>query len=58
MMGSVPAVVNFAGLSPQFSGVYQVNVVVPAGVSPGSAVPIQLQIGGVTSPDTLTIALQ
>jgi uncharacterized protein (TIGR03437 family) len=58
MMGGVPAVVNFAGLSPQFSGVYQVNVVVPAGVSSGSAVPVQLQIGGVTSADTLTIALQ
>jgi uncharacterized protein (TIGR03437 family) len=58
MMGGVPAVVNFAGLSPQFSGVYQVNVVVPSGISPGSAVPVQLQIGGVTSADTLTIALQ
>jgi uncharacterized protein (TIGR03437 family) len=58
MMGGVPATVNFAGLSPQFSGVYQVNVVVPSGVSPGSAVPVQLQIGGVTSADTLTIALQ
>ncbi len=58
MMGGVPAIVNFAGLSPQFSGVYQVNVVVPSGYSPGSAVPVQLQIGGVTSADTLTIALQ
>lgn len=58
LVGGVPAVVNFAGLSPQFSGVYQVNVVVPSGVSPGSAVPVQLQIGGVTSADTLTIALQ
>jgi uncharacterized protein (TIGR03437 family) len=58
MMGGMPGVVNFAGLSPQFSGVYQVNVVVPPGLAPGSAVPVQLQIGGVTSPDTLTIALQ
>jgi uncharacterized protein (TIGR03437 family) len=58
MMGGMPGVVNFAGLSPQFSGVYQVNVVVPPGLAPGSAVPVQLQIGGVTSVDTLTIALQ
>jgi uncharacterized protein (TIGR03437 family) len=58
MMGGVPAIVNFAGLSPQFSGVYQVNVVVPSGVSPGGTVPVQLQIGGVTNADTLTIALQ
>jgi uncharacterized protein (TIGR03437 family) len=58
MIGGMPSVVNFAGLSPQFSGVYQVNVVVPSGVSAGSAVPVQLQIGGVTSADTLTIALQ
>ena len=58
MIGGVPAQVNFAGLSPQFTGVYQVNVVVPPGVSPNNAVPVQLQIGGVNSPDTLTIALQ
>ena len=58
MMGGVRATVNFAGLSPQFSGVYQVNVVVPTGVASGSAVPVQLQIGGATSADTLTIALQ
>jgi uncharacterized protein (TIGR03437 family) len=58
MVGGVPAQVAFSGLSPQFVGVYQVNVVMPSGVSGGSAVPLQLMIGGVTSADTLTLALQ
>jgi uncharacterized protein (TIGR03437 family) len=58
MVGGVPAQVAFSGLSPQFVGVYQVNVVVPSGVTGGGAVPVQLMIGGVTSADTLTIALQ
>ena len=58
LIGSVPSQVAFSGLSPQFVGVYQLNVVVPIGPSPGDAVPTQVQIGGVTSADTLTIALQ
>ncbi len=58
MVGGVPAQVSFSGLSPQFVGVYQVNMVVPSGVTPGGAVPMQLMIGGVTSADTLTMALQ
>jgi uncharacterized protein (TIGR03437 family) len=58
MVGGVPAQVAFSGLSPQFAGVYQVNVVVPSGVTGGGAVPVQLMIGGVTSADTLTLALQ
>ena len=58
LLGSVPAQVAFAGLSPQFIGVYQLNMVVPAGAMPGAAVPIQLQTGSVTSADTLTIAVQ
>jgi uncharacterized protein (TIGR03437 family) len=58
LFGSVPSQVAFSGLSPQFVGVYQLNVVVPTGPSPGDAVPTQIQIGGVTSADALTIALQ
>jgi uncharacterized protein (TIGR03437 family) len=58
MMGGVPAQVTTSILSPQFVGVYQVNVVVPSGVTVGGAVPVQLMIGGVTSADMLTIALQ
>jgi len=56
-IGGASAEVPFSGLSPQFTGVYQVNVVVPPGAT-GAAVPVQLLIGGVTSADTLTVALQ
>jgi len=39
---------GFAGLTPGSTGLYQVNVVVPAGVS-GAAVPITLTVAGQTS---------
>ena len=58
LIGTVPSQVAFSGLSPQFVGVYQLNVVVPTGPSAGDAVPTQIQIGGATSADSLTIALQ
>jgi uncharacterized protein (TIGR03437 family) len=56
-VGGVPAVVQFSGLAPGFAGLYQVNVQVPSGVTPGDAVPISVAIGGVTS-NTATIAVQ
>jgi len=46
----------FSGLSPQFVGVNQLNVIVPK-AAPGDAVPIQIQVGGITSPSTITIAV-
>ena len=58
LIGTVPGTVGFAGLSPQFLGVYQLNVVVPGGVSAGGAIAVQAQVGGITSPDPVTIALQ
>ncbi|MBY0502640.1 MAG: hypothetical protein K2X03_01940 [Bryobacteraceae bacterium] len=46
----------FAGLVPGFMGLYQVNVVVPAGVATGDSVPISLGIESFTS-NTARIAL-
>jgi len=42
--------VEFSGLAPGFPALYQINVTVPQSAQTGSAVPISLQIGGVTSP--------
>lgn len=49
MIGGVAAQVMFSGLSPEFVGINQVNVVIPAGTPTGSAVPLQLQVGTVNS---------
>jgi len=56
-IGGIPATVTFSGLSPGTVGEYQVNVQVPAGITPGPAVPVVLSIGGVTS-NTVTIGVQ
>jgi uncharacterized protein (TIGR03437 family) len=41
--------VSYAGLTPGFIGLYQVNVPIPANVPPGLALPILFRIGGVES---------
>ena len=65
LVGGVPAQVVFSGLVGRdasgkalgFVGVYQVNIVVPAGVTPGNAVPLQIQMNGITSRNDVTIAV-
>jgi len=49
-IGGQPAQVAFAGLTPGYAGLYQINAVVPAGVSAGDAVPVVLQVAGQVSP--------
>jgi len=58
LIGDVSAHVEFSGLAPQFVGVYQLNFQLPSGVPTGNAVPIHIQIGGATSRDGVTIAVQ
>ena len=41
-IGGVPAGVTFSGLSPQYVGVYQLNVVMPFTVAPGNAVSLEI----------------
>ncbi len=50
MIGDQPATVLFQGLTPQFPGIYQVNAVIPAGVTKGASVPVTISSGGQTSP--------
>ena len=57
MIGGVQAQVLFSGLAPGFVGEYQVNALVPAAAATGTAVPVAMAIGGVTS-NTVTIAVQ
>ena len=56
LIGGQAASVPFSGLTPQFPGVNQLNVVVP-NVSIGDSVPIQIQEGGITSPSSVVISI-
>jgi uncharacterized protein (TIGR03437 family) len=56
-VGGQPAQVLFAGLVSGFTGLYQVNIVVPAGVPPGDDVPATLTSAGLTS-RAVTIAVR
>lgn len=57
LFGGIAVTPAFSGMTPQFPGVNQINVVVPAGIT-GNAVPIQLRQGGLTSSDKVVIAIQ
>jgi uncharacterized protein (TIGR03437 family) len=57
MVGGMSVPVLFSGLS-TFVGVNQINIQLPSGTPTGSAVPIQIQVGGLTSVATATIAVQ
>jgi len=55
-VGGVQVPAAFAGLSPGFVGLYQVNIQVPSSVQPGNTVQLLLTQGGVNS-NTVTIAV-
>ena len=56
-LGGVDAPVVFSGLTPSLVGLYQVNVLVPAGVSAGSAAPLTIRVGDSVS-NSVSVALQ
>ena len=57
-VGGIPAVVTYAGGAPgEVAGVMQVNLQIPPGVTPGSAVPVTIQVGTVQSQSGVTIAV-
>jgi uncharacterized protein (TIGR03437 family) len=55
-IGGQNATLYYAGLTPGFPGLYQINALVPAGVS-GNAVPVVVTLAGQVSPPA-TIAVQ
>ncbi|MDE3164351.1 MAG: hypothetical protein KGN36_00980 [Acidobacteriota bacterium] len=57
LVGGVPAQVVFSGMTPQFVGVYQINIVIAAGTPTGNAVPLQIRMNGYTTTDQVTIAV-
>jgi uncharacterized protein (TIGR03437 family) len=57
LVGNVPAQVVFAGMTPQFVGVYQINIVIAAGTPTGNAIPLQISMNGITSRNDVTIAV-
>jgi uncharacterized protein (TIGR03437 family) len=46
--------VQFSGLSPQFPGVWQINVRIPKSTGPGAQIPIFIVMNNVTSPSAAT----
>ena len=56
-VGGVNAFVSWAGLAPAFTGLYQVNFIVPENAPTGSAVPVTVSIDGAMS-NTVTMAIQ
>lgn len=56
-IGGVEAEVSFAGPTPGFTGLYQVNAIVPEGVLAGNEVPVVLTVAGQASP-RVTMAVQ
>ncbi len=56
-VGGKPADVSYAGLSPTYAGLYQINFTVPDGLTPGNQ-PIVLTIDGVATPTGAYIAVQ
>jgi uncharacterized protein (TIGR03437 family) len=62
-IGGINAPVTFSGLTPTLTALYQVNVQVPAGVTPGSAVPLVIaitdpQTGATAESNSVTIVVQ
>ena len=49
--------VNFSGLAPGLIGVFQVNVLIPSGVTPGDNVPVVLTEGSQVS-QAVTISVR
>ncbi|MCC6585701.1 MAG: putative Ig domain-containing protein [Bryobacterales bacterium] len=56
-VGGLPAEVLFAGLTPGLAGLYQINLVVPMGVTAGDAVPVIVTANGQSS-NAATIAIR
>jgi uncharacterized protein (TIGR03437 family) len=58
-IGGVPAQIVYEGSAPmEIQGLFQINAVVPNGITPGNAVPLLLTVGQAQSQTGVTIAVQ
>jgi uncharacterized protein (TIGR03437 family) len=57
LVGNVQAQVVFSGILPGFPGVYQINIIIQPGTPTGNAIPLQIQMGGITTSNQVTIAV-
>ena len=57
-VGDQEAEVVFSGMSPEFVGVYQLNIVMPEGVTPGDQVTLVIEVEGKRSRGDVTIAVE
>jgi immune inhibitor A len=58
-VGGLPAEVQYLGAAPYFvAGVFQMNIKIPAGITPGNAVPVVVKVGDLESPSVTTIAVK
>jgi uncharacterized protein (TIGR03437 family) len=48
----------FAGLAPQFVGLYQINLRLPTGIAANAAAPVVLHQGSAASPASVTMAVE
>jgi uncharacterized protein (TIGR03437 family) len=58
MIGGSPATVDFTGMAPGFTGLWQVNARVPGEATPGAAVPLSINVAGVETQPGVTIAVE
>jgi len=58
LIGGVSAPVAFAGLTPGFAGLYQINVQVPRGITPDTRVPVSVLINGRASSGNIFMAIK
>jgi uncharacterized protein (TIGR03437 family) len=56
-IGGVQAPVFFAGLTPGFVGLYQVNATMPGGVTAGNNVPVTVSVAGKNGPGSVFLAV-
>ena len=56
-IGGIQAIVDFSGLAPGFSGLYQINARVPLGAQAGDQIPLTIRMPSEMEGDTSNIAI-